>query len=315
MFHILVVDDDKHTRLLMRALLEAERYTVTLAENGVQALEMLEKHHIDLVVLDVMMPQMDGYEFTRELRAAQNDLPILMVSAKQLPEDRRQGFLAGTDDFMVKPVDEEELLLRIKALLRRARIASERRIVLGNVILDYDAMSVKSYNMLGSRASHGCVRLLVSDARWIYENIGKGVVVTITEDLPSDEELRKSVAKPALNSSKTGPVSTPEPTPEPAYLSDGMPPQPFRKLKKGSTGEDVYWLQMKLKELGYYTGAVTGGYYSGTYDAVKAYQKDNDLAGGGEATVGTLEHLYADVLSANTPNPEPTPEATPKPEE
>ena len=142
MFHILVVDDDKHTRLYMRALLEAERYTVTLAENGVQALEMLEKHHIDLVVLDVMMPQMDGYEFTRELRAAQNDLPILMVSAKQLPEDRRQGFLAGTDDFMVKPVDEEELLLRIKALLRRARIASERRIVLGNVILDYDAMSV-----------------------------------------------------------------------------------------------------------------------------------------------------------------------------
>ena len=146
MFHILVVDDDKHTRLLMRALLEAERYTVTLAENGVQALEMLEKHHIDLVVLDVMMPQMDGYEFTRELRAAQNDLPILMVSAKQLPEDRRQGFLAGTDDFMVKPVDEEELLLRIKALLRRARIASERRIVLGNVILDYDAMSVTREN-------------------------------------------------------------------------------------------------------------------------------------------------------------------------
>ena len=181
--------------------------------------------------------------------------------------------------------------------------------------VDYGALNVKSYNKLGQRASHGCIRLLVSDSQWIYENIGKGVVVTITEDLPSDEELRKSVAKPALNSSKTGPVSTPEPTPEPAYLSDGMPPQPFRKLKKGSTGEDVYWLQMKLKELGYYTGAVTGGYYSGTYDAVKAYQKDNDLAGGGEATVGTLEHLYADVLSANTPTPEPTPEATPKPEE
>lgn len=142
MFHILVVDDDKHTRLFMRALLEDERYTVTLAENGIQALEMLEKHHIDLVVLDVMMPGMDGYEFTRELRAAQNDLPVLMVSAKQLPEDRRLGFLAGTDDFMVKPVDEEELLLRIKALLRRARIASERRIVLGKVMLDYDALSV-----------------------------------------------------------------------------------------------------------------------------------------------------------------------------
>ena len=142
MFHILVVDDDKNTRLLMRALLEAERYTVTLAQNGVEALEMMEKHHIDLVVLDVMMPEMDGYEFTRELRSSNNDLPILMVSAKQLAEDRRQGFLAGTDDFMVKPVDEEELLLRIKALLRRARIASERKIILGEVTLDYDALSV-----------------------------------------------------------------------------------------------------------------------------------------------------------------------------
>ena len=148
MFHILVADDDKHTRLFMRALLEAEHYTVTLAENGLQALEMMEKHHIDLVVLDVMMPQMDGYEFTRELRASHNDLPILMVSAKQLPEDRRQGFLAGTDDFMVKPVDEEELLLRIKALLRRARIASERRIVVGKAILDYDAMSVTRENQV-----------------------------------------------------------------------------------------------------------------------------------------------------------------------
>ena len=109
MFHILVVDDDRSTRFFMRALLEAERYTVSLAQNGVEALEALEKEHIDLVVLDVMMPQMDGYEFTRQLRAAKNELPILMVSAKQMPEDRRLGFIAGTDDFMVKPVDEEEI--------------------------------------------------------------------------------------------------------------------------------------------------------------------------------------------------------------
>ena len=143
MFHILVVDDDKSTRLLMQALLEAERYTVTLAANGLEALDALEKHHIDLVVLDVMMPQMDGYEFTRTLRAAQNDLPILMVSARQLPQDIKQGFIAGTDDFMVKPVDEEELLLRIRALLRRARIVSERRIVLGAVTLDWDSLTVR----------------------------------------------------------------------------------------------------------------------------------------------------------------------------
>ena len=142
MFHVLVVDDDKNTRLLMRALLEGEHYTVTLAANGEEALAVMERTHVDLVVLDLMMPRMDGYEFTRELRAANNDLPILMVSAKQLPDDRKKGFLAGIDDFMVKPVDEEELLLRIKALLRRAKIASERRIVLGDVVLDYDTLSV-----------------------------------------------------------------------------------------------------------------------------------------------------------------------------
>ena len=142
MFHVLVVDDDKNTRLLMRALLEGEHYTVTLAANGEEALGAMERNHVDLVVLDLMMPRMDGYEFTRELRAANNDLPILMVSAKQLPDDRKKGFLAGIDDFMVKPVDEEELLLRIKALLRRAKIASERRIVLGDVVLDYDTLSV-----------------------------------------------------------------------------------------------------------------------------------------------------------------------------
>ena len=143
MFHILVVDDDRSTRLFMRALLEAERYSVSLAQNGVEALEVLEKQHVDLVVLDVMMPQMDGYEFTRQVRSANNNLPILMVSAKQLPADRSRGFVAGTDDFMVKPVDEEELLWRIKALLRRARIASDREIVIGPVTLDYDSLTVR----------------------------------------------------------------------------------------------------------------------------------------------------------------------------
>ena len=171
--------------------------------------------------------------------------------------------------------------------------------------VDYDALNGKSYNMLGSRASHGCIRLLVSDARWIFENIGKGVVVTVTEDLPGDEELRKAVAAPPLNSSRTGPVTTPEPTPVPNYTSDGMPPQPFERMKKGSKGEDVYWLQMKLKELGYYTGTVTGGYYSGTEAAVKAFRRDHGLRSSGEADKAMLEVLYADVLT--TPSPEPTP--------
>jgi len=142
LFHILVVDDDKNTRLLFKAVLQAENYTVFTADNGEAALEIMEQEHIDLVVLDVMMPKMDGYEFTRTLRESNNNLPILMVSAKQLPADRKQGFLVGTDDYMTKPIDEEEMLLRIRALLRRARIVSERRIVLGKVTLDYDSFTV-----------------------------------------------------------------------------------------------------------------------------------------------------------------------------
>ena len=142
MFHILVVDDDKNTRRLMQAVLQADGYAVTTAENGAEALEVMDRETVDLVVLDIMMPQMDGYEFTKTLRAADNNLPILMVSAKQLPADRKQGFLVGTDDYMTKPIDEEEMLLRIKALLRRARIATERKLTVGDVTLDYDALTV-----------------------------------------------------------------------------------------------------------------------------------------------------------------------------
>ena len=142
MFHILIVDDDKNTRILMQAVLEAENYVVSMASNGEEALSIIDSQHIDLVILDIMMPKMNGYELTQILRDAQNDIPILMVSAKQLPADRKKGFLVGTDDYMTKPVDEEEMLLRIKALLRRAKIVSERKIVIGDVVLDYDSLTV-----------------------------------------------------------------------------------------------------------------------------------------------------------------------------
>ena len=142
MFRILVVDDDKNTRMLFKAVLEADNYSVVTAENGEDALRVMDSTHIDLVVLDVMMPKMDGYAFTKTLRQSDNNLPILMVSAKQLPADKKQGFLVGADDYMTKPIDEEEMLLRIRALLRRARIASERKIVLGSVVLDYDSLTV-----------------------------------------------------------------------------------------------------------------------------------------------------------------------------
>ena len=124
MFHILVVDDDKHTRMLLRAILEEAGYTVTTANNGEEALDVLDREHIDLVVLDIMMPKMDGYEFTKTIRETNDALPILMVTAKQDAADEKQGFLVGTDDYITKPIDEEKMLLRIKALLRRAQIVS-----------------------------------------------------------------------------------------------------------------------------------------------------------------------------------------------
>lgn len=142
MFQILVVDDNKNTRQLMQAVLEAENYKVYTAVDGQDALDVMDQQHIDLVLLDVMMPNMDGIEFTKLLREMDNDLPILMVSAKQLPQDRKLGFRAGTDDYMTKPVDEEEMLLRITALLRRAKIAADRKIHIGDVTLDYDNLIV-----------------------------------------------------------------------------------------------------------------------------------------------------------------------------
>ena len=165
---------------------------------------------------------------------------------------------------------------------------------------DTRKLNVKSYNKLGRRASHGCIRMLVSDAKWMYDNIKKGTTVHITEDLPLDEELTKSLLPPDLDKKYMLPKTTPEPTAEPAYTSDGTPPQPFRTLKKGSKGEDVYWLQRKLADLGYYQGAVTGEYWSGTADAVKAYQKDQGLKADGIAAKKTLEALYADVLNTET---------------
>lgn len=142
MFHILVVDDDKNTRMYFEAVLASNGYTVSGASNGEEALGVMDKEHIDLVVLDIMMPKMDGYELTKILRESDNNLPILMVSAKQLPADKNRGFVVGTDDYMTKPVNQDEFLYRIKALLRRARIVSERKIVVGNVVLDYDSLTV-----------------------------------------------------------------------------------------------------------------------------------------------------------------------------
>jgi DNA-binding response OmpR family regulator len=142
MFRILVVEDDANIRKLLCAVLSRGGFEALQAADGMDALEIMDREHIDLVVLDLMMPNMDGYELTRELRGAWKNLPILMVTAKQEPKDKHNGFIAGTDDYMTKPVDEQELLLRVKALLRRSRIASERKMTIGDVLLDYDSMTV-----------------------------------------------------------------------------------------------------------------------------------------------------------------------------
>jgi DNA-binding response OmpR family regulator len=146
MFHILVVEDNANTRKLMAAVLEQHGYEPVCAKDGVEALEVLDKKHVDLILLDIMMPRMDGYEFTEILRGNQalGEIPILMVTAKETPADRRKGFIIGTDDYMVKPVDEEEMILRIGALLRRSRIVNERRLFIGGTLLDYDSFSVSS---------------------------------------------------------------------------------------------------------------------------------------------------------------------------
>lgn len=148
MFRILVVDDDKNTRYFIKEALELAHYDVFCASDGEQALDIYDKEFIDLVIVDIMMPKLDGYELTRQLRLTNKDLLILMISAKQLSEDRKKGFLAGIDDYISKPIDAEELVLRVKTLLRRGKAVSERKLVIGDVVLDYDAFTVTGHGQV-----------------------------------------------------------------------------------------------------------------------------------------------------------------------
>lgn len=142
MFKLLVVEDDRNAAKLMQVVLTKEGYEVILAENGQSALDLLDREYIDLIILDVMMPEMNGFEFTEFVRTNGVNIPILMVTAKQQNEDKYKGFLAGADDFLTKPVDELELIFRIKALLRRANIVNEQKLRIGSVVLDYNALTV-----------------------------------------------------------------------------------------------------------------------------------------------------------------------------
>ncbi|MCL1964742.1 MAG: peptidoglycan-binding protein [Firmicutes bacterium] len=165
-----------------------------------------------------------------------------------------------------------------------------------------DPMALKtgSYTGLGKRASHGCVRLMLEDAKWIYENCGKGTRVVVYEG-KADEELTKSLKIPPLDYSVMLPRPTAAPTAPPAYSAFAQPPMPFTTLERGVENVAVYWLQCRLTELGYYKGSITGGYYGGTAEAVKAFQRDNGLAADGKAGVLTQSKLYEALLA--TPEP------------
>lgn len=143
MFSILVVEDDETLNKMICAKLKQESYRVFSAFDGEQALDLLDKEHIDLIISDIMMPKMDGYQLTKELRDAAYKVPILMITAKNSLEDMEKGFRVGTDDYMIKPISLREMVLRVKALLRRAQIANEKKLVLGNTTLDYNALTVK----------------------------------------------------------------------------------------------------------------------------------------------------------------------------
>jgi DNA-binding response OmpR family regulator len=142
MFNILVVEDDHTLLKVMCAILAKRGYNALPAENGEDALAVMEKEHIDLMITDIMMPEMDGFGLTDEIRSGGFTFPILIVTAKEKFEDKEKGFRYGADDYMVKPIDMKEMVLRVEALLRRAKISTERNLSFGKVRLDYDMLTV-----------------------------------------------------------------------------------------------------------------------------------------------------------------------------
>lgn len=140
---ILIVDDDRNMRLLVRARLE-DRYTVMTAEDGLEALELIHNGGVDLVIADIMMPRMDGYELLKTLRNEGYATPYLLLTAKETIDDKKQGYSLGTDDYMTKPFNSEELIWRVEALLRRANISQSKKITIGSVTIDSEKYAVYS---------------------------------------------------------------------------------------------------------------------------------------------------------------------------
>ena len=146
MFRILIAEDDKELRQLFQHVLMKNGYAVTGVADGKEALDAIDKGYYDLIISDIMMPVMDGYELVSSLRQAGINTPVMMITAKDAFDDMRMGFLSGTDDYMVKPVNVNEMVLRVSALLRRAQMISERRQVIGGTTMECDSLTVTTEN-------------------------------------------------------------------------------------------------------------------------------------------------------------------------
>lgn len=142
MLKILIAEDDRELRQLFSHVLTKNGYAVKGVSNGKEALDAMDNDYFDLVITDIMMPVLDGYELVRQLRDIGNITPVLMITAKDAFDDMSQGFVSGTDDYMVKPVNVNEMLLRVKALLRRAQMINDRRQVVGNTVMELDSLTV-----------------------------------------------------------------------------------------------------------------------------------------------------------------------------
>ena len=184
MFKILIAEDDSELRQLFSHVLIKNGYSVTGVDNGQRALAAMDTSYYDLIISDIMMPVMDGYELVKTIRAAGNNTPVLMITARDAFDDMREGFVSGTDDYMVKPVNVNELLLRVGALLRRAQIINERRLVVGDTVMECDSLTVtangqsmvlpqKEFMLLYKMASYPgriFTRQQLMDDIWGYES-------------------------------------------------------------------------------------------------------------------------------------------------
>ncbi len=184
MFRILIVEDDTELRQLFQKVLLKHGYSVLGAGDGAEALATLDKEYVDLIISDIMMPEMDGYELVRVLRESGSKIPVLMITAKEAFDDMRLGFFSGTDDYMVKPVNVNEMVLRVGALLRRAQMINDRRLSIGGTEMEYDALTLsfggekqvlpqKEFMLLYKMASYPgkiFTRQQIMDEIWGYDS-------------------------------------------------------------------------------------------------------------------------------------------------